>query len=228
MPAAEPDLARLYGAARARLTALLTELAEADPAALDTAVPCCPGWSVRDVLAHLTAVCEDALAGRLTGIPTEEQTADQVRRMAGCELTEVLTRWAAAAPPFESVVARAGIWPAVLDVVSHEQDVRGAVGRPGARTCEAIGLGAGWLLAGLRPPVPLRVVVEDEEFLAGPPGAPAVTPELTLVTSRYEAFRWRLGRRSRAQLAALDWSGDPAPVLDQLAVFGPAARDIIE
>lgn len=29
-------------------------------------------------------------------------------------------------------------------------------------------------------------------------------------------------------LAALDWSRDPAPVLDHLVVFGPAARDIIE
>jgi len=34
----------------------------------------------------------------------------------------------------------------------------------------------------------------------------------------------RLYRTARA----LDWSGDPAPVLDHLAVFGPAPRDIIE
>jgi uncharacterized protein (TIGR03083 family) len=230
--AAEPDLAGLYRETRARVTGLLTELDAADPAALDAAVPCCPGWSARDVLAHLTAVCEDALAGRLTGIPTEEQTADQVRRMAGCELAEVLNRWAAAAPPFEAVVGSGGIWPAVIDVVSHEQDLRGAVGRPGARACAGITLGAGWLLAGLRPPAPLRVVVEDREFRVGPASGsaadPAAGPELTLVTTRYEAFRWRMGRRSRAQLAALDWSGDPAPVLGHLAVFGPAARDIIE
>ena len=51
---------------------------------------------------------------------------------------------------------------------------------------------------------------------------------LGLTTTRYEAFRWRMGRRSRGQLAALDWSGDPAPVLDHLVVFGPAGADIIE
>ncbi|MGH3403926.1 MAG: maleylpyruvate isomerase N-terminal domain-containing protein [Streptosporangiaceae bacterium] len=229
MTAWAPDLARLYREARARVTGLLTELDAAGPAALDAAVPCCPGWSARDVLAHLTAVCEDALAGRLTGIPTEEQTAGQVRRMAGCELAEVLNRWAAAAPPFEAVVGSSGIWPAVIDVVSHEQDLRGAVGRPGARACAGISLGAGWLLAGLRPPVPLRVVVEDREFRVGPASGsaagPAAGPELTLVTTRYEAFRWRMGRRSRAQLAVLDWSGDPA---GHLAVFGPATCDIIE
>ena len=43
-----------------------------------------------------------------------------------------------------------------------------------------------------------------------------------------EVFRWRMGRRSRGQLAALDWSGDPAPVLDHLVIFGPARADIIE
>jgi hypothetical protein len=37
-----------------------------------------------------------------------------------------------------------------------------------------------------------------------------------------------MGRRSGAQLAALDWSADPAPVIDHLAVFGPAAHDIVE
>jgi hypothetical protein len=37
-----------------------------------------------------------------------------------------------------------------------------------------------------------------------------------------------MGRRSRAQLLAMDWSGDPAPVLDHLAVFGPAAQDVME
>jgi hypothetical protein len=37
-----------------------------------------------------------------------------------------------------------------------------------------------------------------------------------------------MGRRSRDQLAALDWSGDPAPVLDHLVIFGPARTDIVE
>ena len=55
--------------------------------------------------------------------------------------------------------------------------------------------------------------------------APGTALELT--TTWYEAFRWRVGRRSRNQLAALDWSGDPSPVLDHLVVFGPARADVI-
>ena len=112
----------------------------------------------------------------------------------------------------------------MIDIASHEHDIRGAAGRPGARDAEVVWQSAGWLLTRLRPPVPLRVVVEDAEFRAGPDNG----TELRLTTSRFEAFRWRMGRRSRAQLAGLDWSGDPAPLLDHLTIFGRAARDIIE
>jgi hypothetical protein len=82
------------------------------------------------------------------------------------------------------------------------------------------------LLEWLDVPVPVRVRTEDGEYLAGSDAAGR--PELRLTTSRFETFRWRMGRRSRAQLSALGWSADPAPVLDHLAVFGPAVRDVIE
>lgn len=49
-----------------------------------------------------------------------------------------------------------------------------------------------------------------------------------LRTDRFEAFRWRLGRRSRAQLAGMDWTGDPSPILDDLVIFGPADSDVHE
>jgi hypothetical protein len=135
---------------------------------------------------------------------------------------------------------------------AREQDIRGAIGRPGARDTEEVRLSADLLLAALSPPVPLRVAVEDAEFRVGPPGAAdagaadagaagagaagaagagaagAAGAGLGLRTSRFEALRWRMGRRSRAQLAKLDWTGDPAPLLDHLVVFGPAARDITE
>jgi hypothetical protein len=49
-----------------------------------------------------------------------------------------------------------------------------------------------------------------------------------LRSSYWEVLRWRLGRRSRAQLATMNWSRDPAPVLDHLFEFGPARADIAE
>jgi uncharacterized protein (TIGR03083 family) len=216
-----PDLARLYRDTRERLTALVAGL---DDRSLATPVPACPGWQVQDVVAHLAAIVEDALAGRLTGPPSDAETAVQVARYKGRPMTRTLTEWTAAAPQFEEVISAFDIPPAVIDVASHEQDIRGALGLPGARDTEAVRQMAGWLLTGLRTPVPVRVTVEDAEFRIGQDGEPA----LGLRTTRYEAFRWRMGRRSRDQLAALDWSGDPAPVLDHLVVFGPAGTDIIE
>jgi uncharacterized protein (TIGR03083 family) len=216
-----PDLAGMYRETRERLTALVSGL---DEAQLATAVPACPGWSVADVIGHLAAIPEDALAGRLTGPPSVAETAVQVDRFRGRPMAQTLTGWTGTAPQFEEIVAAFEIWPAVIDVASHEQDIRGAVGQPGARDTEVIRELAGWLVTRLRPPVPMRVTFEDTQILIGPDGEPV----LGLTTTRYEAFRWRMGRRSRSQLAALDWSGDPSPVLDHLVVFGPAPADVIE
>jgi uncharacterized protein (TIGR03083 family) len=215
------DLPWLYRDTRERLTSLVAGL---DDTALATPVPACPGWLIGDVVAHLAAVVEDALAGRLTGPPSEEQTAVQVARYKGRPMTQTLAGWTAGAPQFEEIIGAFNVPQAVIDVASHEQDIRGALDAPGARDNEAVRRMGGWLLERLRTPVPVQVTVEDTEFRAGPAGEPV----LRLTTTRFEAFRWRMGRRSRDQLAALDWSGDPAPVLDHLVVFGPARTDIVE
>ena len=49
-------------------------------------------------------------------------------------------------------------------------------------------------------------------------------------TSTFELFRCLTGRRSRAQIAALDWSVGPEPYLDafQFASFTTSAVDIDE
>ena len=216
------DLAGLYRDTRERLTELVAGL---DSVALGTAVPACPGWTVRDVIAHLTAITEDALAGRLTGVPDEEFTADQVARFAGTPVPEMLARWSASAPQFEDAVQAFRIWPAVIDVASHEQDIRGALGMVGARECAAIRQTTPRLVSWLDLPVPMRIVTEHAEYSVGAADGEA---ELTLSTSEFEMFRWRLGRRSLAQLAAMDWSGNPSAILGKLAVFGPTTSDIVE
>jgi uncharacterized protein (TIGR03083 family) len=221
-PGSPPDLAWLYRDTRERLSDLISEL---DPVAYGTDVPACPGWAVRDVLAHLTAIPEDAIAGRLVGLPDEEFTADQVSRFAGVPVAEMLTRWAACAPQFEQVIQAREIWPAVIDVASHEQDIRGALGLAGARQCAAISQVAPILASRLDLPLPVKIVTERGEYTVGAAGG---EPALTLSTSEYDLFRWRMGRRSQAQLAAMNWSGDPSAILAMLTVFGPATSDIVE
>jgi uncharacterized protein (TIGR03083 family) len=222
---ADPDLRRLYEDTRQRIGSLVSGLGDAE---LSAPVPACPGWRVRDVLAHLAATAEDAAAGRLTGPPTDEETAAQVARFAGTGLPGIMAAWESAAPKFEEIIAGFRVWPGIIDVTSHEHDIRGALGRPADRDSDAIWHASGKLIQALRPPVPLRVVVEDRDFLVGPEPDDGAAPALELTTSRFEAFRWRMGRRSPRQLAALDWSGDPFPVLGDLVVFGPAAADVVE
>ena len=217
----EPALPQLYGQTQARVVALVTEL---DGRQVEALVPACPDWRVRDVVAHLTAVSEDVLEGRLTGPPSDEQTAAQVARFRDRPLSEVLARWDELGPQFGEAIDGFDVWPAVLDVATHEHDIRGAVGEPGARDSEVVRLGADRLLTWMQPPVALRVVVEDETYDLGPAGQEPIV----LRTGRFEALRWRMGRRSRLQLAGLDWAGDPSPVLGHLVVFGPSPADITE
>ncbi len=217
----EPALSQLYGQTQARVVALVTEL---DGRQVEAPVPACPDWRVRDVVAHLTAVSEDVLEGRLTGPPSDEQTAAQVARFRDRPLSEVLARWDELGPQFGQAIDGFDVWPAVLDVATHEHDIRGAVGEPGARDSEVVRLGADRLLTWMQPPVALRVVVEDETYDLGPAGQEPIV----LRTGRFEALRWRMGRRSRLQLAGLDWAGDPSPVLGHLVVFGPSPADITE
>jgi uncharacterized protein (TIGR03083 family) len=219
----DADLACLYRETRERLCALVLGL---DGAHLATPVPACPGWSVSDVMYHLLGVVEDVMAGRLTRPPTDADTAVQVARLRGTPLPAVVDAWGELAPAFEERIGGGAIWPAVFDVASHEQDIRGALGAPGARDSPALRAAAERLVALMRPSVAVRVVCEDFEVTVGPESGAG--EELVLRTTRFEAFRWRLGRRSRAQLRGLDWSGDPSTVIEQLCVMGPSPTDIVE
>jgi hypothetical protein len=214
-------IARLYQDTRERISSIVTE---SDDSAGTAAVAACPGWSVRDVVAHVTAVADDWGRGRLTGPPTDEQTAAQVARFAGYDMAALLVAWTDAAARLDQMAETSGLPPPLGDVVTHEHDVRGAIRRPGARASAAVWQSSDQLLANLRTPVPLRVTVEDGDYRSGPPGG----AEICLRTTRFEALRWRTGRRSRPQLAAMDWSDDPSPLLDHLYLFGPAAADLVE
>ncbi|MDZ4270338.1 MAG: hypothetical protein U1D00_32460, partial [Mycobacterium sp.] len=158
------------------------------------------------------------------GAPSDEQTAEHVRRFDSLGENELLDVWGDATDRLHHLAGTSGREPPLGDVACHEHDIRGAIGEPGARDAESVRWTADRLLTILRPPVPLRVAVKDHEYRSGPAGG----AEIILRTTRFEALRWRTGRRSRAQLAAMDWSGDPAPVLGHLCLFGPARADVVE
>ncbi|MEI2652676.1 MAG: maleylpyruvate isomerase N-terminal domain-containing protein [Microthrixaceae bacterium] len=90
----EPGVGDRYRDARLRITALLEPV---NDSAWDTPVDACTGWRVRDVLAHLVGVIEDAAAGRLGGPPDPVQTAAEVDRHRDDDPRELLRTWSAIA-----------------------------------------------------------------------------------------------------------------------------------
>jgi uncharacterized protein (TIGR03083 family) len=204
------DLAAEYRTSRQRLSALLADL---PPERWDVAVDACPGWSVRGVVSHLLGTVEDALAGRITGPPPEEITAEQVARHAGADGPELLARWAEIAPPFEEVVATGGIWPAVLDVVSHEHDVRTALALPGARDAPVLAAAAAGLVEGVEAPWVIEVELPDGRVVRSAGDGPVHRVR----TTPFELVRIRLGRRSPDQVRALAW--EPGPPDDLAPLF---------
>lgn len=218
-------LSTLYRAARERVTALV-----ADPSVADRPVPATPGWTVHDVVAHLAGVAQDAATGRVPdGYATPEWTAGHVARGHGVPTSEVVARWAEHGPAVEALLDARPVWPVVIDVGSHEHDIRAALRDGGGRDTDLVVIAAKVMLRGLDVPAPLRVTTEHHDVRVGPGAAdPDGAEPVTLRTTTFEAFRWRLGRRSAAQLAAMDWSGDPAPFLPHLCVFGPAEQDVVE
>jgi uncharacterized protein (TIGR03083 family) len=207
------DVGVVYAGGRERLSALVGEL---DAAGAATPVPACPEWRVHDVLAHLTGVCADILAGRLDGVATEPWTTAQVDGRREVPLADVLAEWAEVAPPVEAMAKDFGSaghqW--VADLATHEHDVRGALGETGARDSEAVTVGIGFLAEGFLREVaergrPTLAIRAGERDWASAPGAPAAT----LTAPPFELLRATTGRRSLGQIRALGWDGDPEPWL---------------
>ena len=192
-------------------------------------VPCTPGWSVRDVLSHVSGVADDGLAGRTDGAATDPWTASQVERNAHHSVDELLERWSAQYELFASAIESIGEPRPPIDCHAHEHDIRHALSRPGNRESTIIDEVATAMIAdvdGL--PVALSVQFDDGRTVTGgdPDG-----PPVSLRATAFEVFRSKLGRRSRAQVRALDWDGADADIdalVDAWFVFGPSPVDINE
>ncbi len=205
-----------YRTTRERVTELLTAL---DPADEGQMVPACPEWSVHDLVAHMTGVPDDALNGRLDGVATDPWTAAQVERARDMSVSELVARWSEQGPVFEGFPLPP---EAVVDITTHEQDLRGALDRPGARDSDEL-LWAFALVADRAVSGVPGLRIEAGGAVYGPADATSV-----LRGEPFELFRAFLGRRSEAQLRALDWEDGPPADLDGLTRFGPAAADVIE
>lgn len=227
------QIADLYTGGRHTLLDLAAILTPAEAA---TPVPATPKWTVKDVYAHLSGVVADALGGRMDGVATDPWTARQVAERAERSLTDICAEWAELGPELEEALRA---FPdlanprLIIDQWTHEQDIRGALGKPGSRTDGRMTFCVETMLTGFSkgwPETGLPCVVVTGDTGAWPLGEGEVVVRLT--ATDFELARAIMGRRSRAQVLALRWSPRDeeklGPVVDHLHAFPHADVDLLE
>lgn len=183
---------------RHRVVSLIREIPESQAT---LSVPLCPDWEVSSVISHMVGVPEDILAGRMEGVTTDAWTQAQVDRHEGESLSQLADALLATAVEFDVVLPHI---PSptnsqmVMDAVTHEHDLRHAVGRAGAQDSLAVNVALGWLLN----------MVEGK--------APGLAQELLdSGVSHYELMRGLTGRRSVDQMKQIGVDGEQIKLLLQ-------------
>lgn len=219
------ETAALYAGTRGRITELVQGLS---PEELEATVPATPAWRVRDVVAHLSGNLDDILSGNLDGVATDPWTAAQVEKRRGRSVDEMLAEWSENGPKVEAVLndfGSAGV-QLLMDSVTHEHDLRGAVQQPGARDSDGVDMSLQWLVDGLGQRIPsgLRIIAGDQEWVIGP-GEHAAT---VTAPDEFELLRSLIGRRSVAQVCDWKWEGDSSSYVAVWAPWPLCTADLVE
>ncbi len=193
----DADVVSAYIGVRSRIVELLRDLPEGEATSV---VPACPDWNVAELVSHVAGVVDDILANRMEGVTTDPWTQAQVDRLRGLTLSQLADHYATVGTQFDPILPHI---PSptnsqlVMDAVTHEHDLREAVGRPGAHDSLAVKVALGWLLN-----------MADGR-------ASGLAAQLRATgASDFDLLRSLSGRRTAAQMAALGLPADE--ILDAL------------
>ena len=218
------DAPELYAHASERLAKALASLS-ADQAA--AAVPACPGWTVKDVLAHVSGLVAETLAGVPLPRGSEAATARQVTDRAAMSLSEVLDEWRANADAFAEFGTSDPAYVAALtaDLVVHTGDIAEALDVEidlGPEVVAKVAARYGEMLVARcaeQADTALTLEFADSGISLGSASGSEL---LTLTVTAALFVRSVSGRRTRSQVAALEFAGDPTRVLDVAwSQYGP-------
>lgn len=224
-PTELPDHSAAYRGVRERVSAMVRA---ASPEQLTMIAPATPEWRVHDVVAHLAGETSDVLAGRLDGVGSDPWTAVQVADRRDLPTSALLDEWEANSVQIDPMIPSFGqaSGQIVVDVATHEHDIRDALGRPGSRDTDAIHIASDWAaqriseahraagLGTMRFETNLwKQTFGDDE------------PTTTLRVDAFELLRGSTGRRSTAQITAWEWNGTPRPELVVMEIFHSRAAD---
>jgi uncharacterized protein (TIGR03083 family) len=221
---------QLYADSQRRVAGLVAPLS-ADQLALVT--PACPRWTVRDVLAHLAG--ESTFFTGDSTDPVEQAarpgsepwTAAQVGARQHQSVADLVAEWESRVPAIQEIPLTSRSWfPMLHDVLSHEADIRGAIGAP--RIAPDIVAAAWPLLAPalerqLAPLGTVQLELDEQPSLIG-----SGDPDLVVETSQYDFWRGYFGRRSVGQLRRWVRRGDAEAFAAALPVFTPRPDDMVE
>ena len=250
------DVRAAYDEVAERIADVVLEL---DTSGSSAPVRSCPGWTVHDVLAHHVGAVVDASTGNAPEIPAgldfhrdfdevigtvfADVSARQVAERATRSIGDLVAEWRPAARtawaiclgelPDRGYPIPAAVLQGVMvnDAVVHEGDVRQALGLPPAPESAALSVAlSGYALlasthlqkAGLGA---ISLEYDGREKLLG-----TGDPVLTLRAPRHDLVRVLAGRRSREQILAMDWDGDPTDHADHLSAYGvvsPEDADVL-
>ena len=202
----DTDVVDAYQGVRSRVIELLRELPESEATSV---VPSCPDWNVAELASHIVGVVDDILENRMEGVTTDPWTQAQVERLRGLSLAQLADHYEAGAERFDPIlpfVPSPVNSQLVMDNVTHEHDLREAVGRPGAQDSLAVKVAVGWLLN----------MADGRE-------AGFADTLLAAGASDYDLLRSLSGRRTAAQIAAVGLPADRIVELLQGSPLKPPA-----
>ena len=205
-----------WSRAQERVIELVSDLT---PEQAQVRVPACPDWTVRDLLSHLVGLGADVVAGDEPDDHNAGWTARQVARRRDRDVRALVEEWRSVAGPLRDWMAAHGTRP-LFDVTIHEQDLRGALGAPGAQDTPAIAAVRDRYVARLadrlRGRPPLALVGERWRW----DSEPGTEPSVVVRAPDFDLTRALLARRSAHQLRAWTVRGDVEPYLDAFTALG--------
>jgi uncharacterized protein (TIGR03083 family) len=207
-----------WSKAQERVIALL-EGATAEQ--VESHVPSCPDWTVRDLFSHMVGLGTDVVAGDEPDDHNETWTAKQVEARRDHTVAQLIEEWRETAEPLRAWMRENGPRP-LGDVIIHEQDLRGALGVPGGKDSGGVALIRDRFaprVGGRLPEGTTLGLVGRNWSWASDDGDPEQA-DVVLHADEFELHRASLARRSANQLRSWTTKGDVEPILDAFATLG--------
>ena len=218
MTQSSPDPVALWRDVVVRVSDLALSLS---PEQVAQHVPACPDWTARDLLAHMVGLGADVVDDNEPDDHDEAWTQAQVDARAGRTVAELVAEWQALVPGLSAWMTVHDSRP-LNDAVIHEQDLRGAVGEPGAQDTAALHIvrdrlaeRVGGRLGDLAP-----LALRGPGWQWTSEGS-ADDAAVVLEAPDVDLARALMGRRTPAELRSYVVRGDVEDYLDAFAHLGP-------